>query len=227
MDAMKVIYAIFATCFIGGMAVGASVIGGVGAWVLCLLVRMVKPGFAEPYVTPMPEKESGSLTDQKRVALDFMFERRRALMKALHAEHHVTTATINELMQRPIEVDTKDLESIAKLVARPVPPKNIKLEQHLTNKAEYAICKFPDGLQGAPRYLCSKLSKRGKGLVTAFAALPDKSIRLDFVSASRLAMMLPGCFVTPANSAARVATRRHHEKNHAGDASQMGDNNAT
>lgn len=203
--ALKIAQMLFMTAMVSFLLVGLFVVGYVIASLLCAFLRNWWPTFGLPYLTPVEEKHE-SLMDVKRVTLDFMLERRRALMKALHAEHHVNAATINDLMRKPIEIDA---ESVAKLVSRPTPPRNIKLESHLKEKAEYVLVRFTEGM-ATPRYLCQKRSERGVGLRVAFAALFDKAIKLDLASAQRLASVLgTDTFVSPANAAARIATRKH------------------
>ena len=215
---MWLIQHIFVVAFLSAFTVGVSILGYVAASVVCVFIRMFSPNFAVPYETPAPVKEDTPL-DQKRIAMDWLFLRRQKLLRALHDDRHMSTANINELLQKRIDADEFDLESVTKLIAKPVPPKNVKLERQLADKAEYHLIQFPEGMNGPTRYMCSKRITRS-GTEYAFAALPEKALRFDLRSAQRLANILPEIFVSAANAAARVRARKENS-------TEGGKNNAT
>ena len=211
---MWLIQHVFVVAFLSAFTVGVSILGYVAASVVCVFIRMFIPNFAVPYETPAPVKEDTPL-DQKRIAMDWLFLRRQKLLRALHDDRHMSTANINELLQKRIDADEFDLESVTKLIAKPVPPKNVKLEKHLTEKAEYALAFFPTGPQGPTRYLCARRIERG-GSRFAFASLPEKAMRFDLQSAVRLSSVLSvPTFPIPMNASARIQTRKTEGGNNA------------
>jgi hypothetical protein len=78
------------------------------------------------------------------------------------------------------------------------------------DRAEYCLVRY-EGQK--PRYLCAKVSQRGLGLRVAFASLSSgKRIKLDYVSAMRLAEAIgPDCLICANNSAARITIRRKQQ----------------
>jgi len=187
------------------------------AHLLTLAIRIFKPNFAT-----LPRHENAkeiSQVNTKKIALDFLFERKRQELRRQH-EQSIQPAAMP--VPEPVKVDAElnqwDLSALNNLInATRISKTAIYSEAKRTeDKAEYCLLRYftlPDG-RSFPRFLCTKLSQRGKGLRVAFASVSGKRIKLDFVSAMRLAEAIgPDVLLAASNAAARVTMKRK-EKEH-------------
>jgi len=190
------------------------------AHLLTLAIRIFKPNFATLPHHEDPKEISQANT--KKIALDFLFERKR---QELRRQHEQSVQPAMQPVVQPIAANVKedaeagwDLSALNHLINAPrIPKTTIYSEAKRTeDKAEYCLLRYftlPDGRQ-FPRFLCTKLSQRGRGLRVAFASVSGKRIKLDFVSAMRLAEAIgPDVLLQASNAAARVTMKRK-EKEH-------------
>ena len=210
---------------------------------MCLLIfiftnfitRIIQQTIWPNFLMPKRDAAQGETPQEtraanKKVALDWLLlesQRRRKTANAVtQAEFQEFQQTVEARLQGRKENKGSespewegDLEALQHLIRRGKSQKPIS--DPLTAKAEFCLVRFPAGIDGPKRYLISKRSERGTGLRVCFAALPvSRALRLDYVSAMRLSKVIPNCFVTAANSYARVWMRgpdnkKQEEKSHA------------
>jgi hypothetical protein len=203
----------------GALLIGLLCLFAFGvAHILVSIVRFFKPDFA--VYRPAGLKREETLADTKKVALDYLFARKREEMRRQHAQ---STQTAAMPMPEPVKDESAlnewDLSALSNLINAPrVSKTTIYSDAKRTeDKAEYCLLRYftlPNG-QNHPRFLCTKLSQRGRGLRVAFASLSERRIKLDFVSAMRLAEAIgPDVLLAPANAAARITVKRK-ESQHA------------
>jgi hypothetical protein len=188
------------------------------AHILVKIIRLFRPGFA--MYRPAGLKREETLADTKKVALDYLFARKREELRRQHAQ---STEPAAMPMPEPVKEESAlnewDLSALNNLINAPrVSKTTIYSDAKRTeDKAEYCLLRYftlPNG-QNHPRFLCTKLSQRGRGLRVAFASLSERRIKLDFVSAMRLAEAIgPDVLLAPANAAARITVKRK-ENQHA------------
>jgi hypothetical protein len=211
-----------------GVLIAVLLMGGF--FLICLfivnfLVRVIQSVFPT-FMTPKRTFEQGESPEQTRaaarkIAYDFVLQeqiRRRNAVNVSRAEFGQFKDLIEARLQGKlvtaagkVTAENKNEEEWdLNLLNRAIPietKKSNRADNELKDKAQFSLVTFPEGPKGPPRYLCMKLnsasSASGKGLRVAFADLPQMAIRLDHVSAHRLAGMIPNTFVAPINAAAR------------------------
>jgi len=187
------------------------------AHILVKIIRLFRPGFA--MYRPAGLKREETLADTKKVALDYLFARKREEMRRQHAQSTQPAMPMPEQVKEGSALNEWDLSALNNLINAPrVSKTTIYSDARRTeDKAEYCLLRYftlPNG-QSHPRFLCTKLSQRGRGLRVAFASLSERRIKLDFVSAMRLAEAIgPDVLLAPANAAARITVKRK-ENQHA------------
>jgi len=187
------------------------------AHILVKIIRLFRPGFA--MYRPAGLKREETLADTKKVALDYLFARKREEMRRQHAQSTQPAMPMPEQVKEGSALNEWDLSALNNLINAPrVSKTTIYSDAKRTeDKAEYCLLRYftlPNG-QNHPRFLCTKLSQRGRGLRVAFASLSERRIKLDFVSAMRLAEAIgPDVLLAPANAAARITVKRK-ESQHA------------
>ena len=187
------------------------------AHILVKIIRLFRPGFA--MYRPAGLKREETLADTKKVALDYLFARKREEMRRQHAQSTQPAMPMPEQVKEGSALNEWDLSALNNLINAPrVSKTTIYSDAKRTeDKAEYCLLRYftlPNG-QSHPRFLCTKLSQRGRGLRVAFASLSERRIKLDFVSAMRLAEAIgPDVLLAPANAAARITVKRK-ESQHA------------
>jgi hypothetical protein len=202
----KIAGLLFAVCFLICATVSILAFSYLIASLLIGFVRIFKPNFAK-YLHPEDLVKRKTQESVKKVAIDYILQARRELQKQMEAPRKIRLGAALksfEPAEESVQV-SKNEWSIADIVQATIPQKTIP---NLEDKAEYSLVQFPEGPSKPARYLCQKISERGRGLRVAFASLPSKSIRMDFQSAARLSAVIPNSFVVPQNSAARILERQ-------------------
>jgi hypothetical protein len=179
---------------------------------LVKIIRVWRPDFCV-------YRSAGYVRDEttvnvKKVALDFMMERRRQIIRNLHEQSRIDPVALSNAAKDAATGTEWDLTRLLR-AATPRMTTYAVESKRTEDKAEYCLIRYfalPNG-QSFPRYLCTKLSQRGKGLRVAFASLPERRIKLDYLSALRLAEAIgPDTLLAPANAAARVTMKRKEQK---------------
>jgi hypothetical protein len=190
---------------------------------LTRLIQSVFPTFMTPKRTlEQGESPAEAREANRKIAYDWILEqarqRRQEVANVSQAEFGRFKNLVEARLQGKTAIgvgevtteDKKENEWDLNLLNRAIPIETKKInrsDNELRDKAQFSLVTFPEGPKGPPRYLCMKLnsasSASGKGLRVAFADLPQMAIRLDHVSAHRLANMIPNTFVAPINAAAR------------------------
>jgi len=206
---MQFISYIFAAMFIGLFACLLLAVGYGISTVIFAVIRLFYPRFA---ILPIAEGIDIK-TDQKevkRLAIDYVMaerlRRQRALKQRVAEIEGVALSTLNGSDEMSWDLSAlKNIIHTEKIRSQVENTESKRTE----DQAQYSLIRYPEG-QSQPRYLCTKLSQRGVGLRVAFASLaPEKRIRLDYVSAMRLAEAIgPDVLIAPANAAARITVKR-------------------
>lgn len=178
--------------------------------VLTRIVRMVFPNFAETKCVYAKGQNPAVVREEnKRIAREWLVTELDRRIRESMRKRNVNMQSRTIGADTKAEWDLNELISIGKNIPKTTLAQPTPSTSELSDKAEFCLVRFPYGLQHPPRYLCKKVSVRGVGLRVFFACLPNRSIRLDYVSAQRLAATLPDTFVAPANSAARLIYKHH------------------
>src|SRR5579862_4864172 len=209
--AIKVAQIIFVIAFVGSLSVGACIAGFVFVnYVLSPIVRLVFPSFGVYENPDLLLKETK--VDKKEVhltAIDFIIQeklrRQTETKKQLQELMNFGKPHSVIVQAEPTPAITKewDLEAMQAAATQGL---FIHGVSQPISKDLWSIARFNGS--DRPRYLCFKLSQRGRGLRTAFAALPDRACRMDRAAAFRWAAVLGiECEVVPMNAASRQVLR--------------------
>ena len=170
--------------------------------------------FCRPYRTPEPIKSDNvkvAHADALKTAKEFMLNENLRRIEAAIKERNAHAAQKHRAVFGVIPPVVKSeeveftLESLRTAVV-----KNAKPPEQPSDKAEFALATFPNGLSREPRWLCRRRSVRGKGLVCAWAATKSERLKMDFQSCARLLQVLENkdsVYILPASAAARVQMR--------------------
>ena len=206
---------IFSTLFLTMVSAGGLLLAWVVVSFLQKIVQAFYPNFLVPYRTPEPIRPDNikvAHADALKTAKEFMLNENLRRIEAAIKERNLHTARRHRAHFGVIPPVVKSeeieftIESLATAVAKsaqppPIPP---------SEKAEFSLATFPNGLSREPRWLCRRRSVRGKGLICAWAATKSERLKMDFQSAARLLGVLENqdsVYILPANSAARVQMR--------------------
>jgi hypothetical protein len=186
---------------------------------LTRIIQTISPNFLTPKrFATQGESPAETRAANRKIAFDFILDearRRRKISVVTQQEFAAFQAQIEKRLRSKIEITNEDTQKVSdewtldalQQVVKDRTPQTSQADKDLISQARFHLLMYPDGPANPPRYLCASRG-RGDTLRHAFANLRSKSIRMDYVSAHRLAASLPGnVFVSPANAAARLWVR--------------------